>query len=831
MMKRIALFSILSLATFAQGTKSDYERAASLAKRTDIPMARTRVEPQWQGDSFWYRAETEPGRHEFIFVDCTKGTRALAFDHKKLAEALFEATRKGVDPSRLPLERLTVNGEENWVRFHYERTRWHFARDTGVLRELPDDIAPEAVPADLKPRPSRTLADAADTHIVFTNKTSGPVQTFWLDETAGRHPYMRLKPGEAHKQHTFAGHVWLAETAAGIILGVYEGRFEELHADIVELPAQPKKVEKETKTDSAEKPVWKPFVRDFNVWIKHRESGEEVQLSRDGVKDDAYSGQFQISPDGSRFVAMQVKPEQEHKVYFVESSPKDQVQPKLHEHQYLKPGDRIRTERPRLFDLAKRAPIPLNDELFSKPWDIGEVRWAADSSRFTFLYNERGHQVLRIVNVTADGSATTLVEDKSATFVDYSQKHWHQWLDGSGELLWSSERDGWNHLYLFDAKTGAMKNQITKGTWNVRNVDRVDEEKRQLWLRVSGAIPEQDPYYIHLARVNFDGAGFTLITGGDGTRAESRKTAASFSPNGKWLVDNYSRVDMAPVTEVRNVETGALVCELERANADATVAAGWTMPERFSAKARDGKTDIFGIIIRPSNFDPAKKYPVIEEIYAGPHGAFVPKAWGKQIRQHMIAELGFIVVQIDGMGTNFRGKAFQDVAWRNIKDAGFPDRIAWMRAAAESRPWMDLTRVGIYGGSAGGQNALAGLLHHGDFYKVGVADCGCHDNRMDKIWWNEAWMGEVGPWYADNSNVTHAHKLTGKLLLVVGEVDTNVDPASTMQVANALIKADKDFDLLIMPSTNHGSAETPYASRRRMDFFVRNLHGTEPRKP
>jgi dipeptidyl aminopeptidase/acylaminoacyl peptidase len=255
------------------------------------------------------------------------------------------------------------------------------------------------------------------------------------------------------------------------------------------------------------------------------------------------------------------------------------------------------------------------------------------------------------------------------------------------------------------------------------------------------------------------------------------------------------------------------------------------MPERFVAKGRDGKTDIHGIIIRPSNFDPAKKYPVIEEIYAGPHGFFAPKEWGRQTRQHMMAELGFIVVQLDGMGTNWRGKKFHDVAWRNIKDAGFPDRIAWMKAAAETRPWMDLTRVGIYGGSAGGQNTVAGLLHHGDFYKVGVADCGCHDNRMDKIWWNEAWLGEMGPWYAENSNVVHAHKLTGKLLLIVGEVDTNVDPASTMQVANALIKADKDFDLLVMTSTNHGSAESPYGSRRRMDYFVRHLLKVEPRTP
>ncbi|MBE7500951.1 MAG: S9 family peptidase [Verrucomicrobiales bacterium] len=254
------------------------------------------------------------------------------------------------------------------------------------------------------------------------------------------------------------------------------------------------------------------------------------------------------------------------------------------------------------------------------------------------------------------------------------------------------------------------------------------------------------------------------------------------------------------------------------------------MPERLVAPGRDGRTEIHGILIRPSRFDPARRYPVIEEIYAGPHGAHVPKEFGRLVRQHALAELGFVIVQIDGQGTNHRGKQFHDVCWQNLADAGFPDRVAWLRAAARTRAWMDLSRVGIYGGSAGGQNALRALLDHGDFYHVAVADCGCHDNRMDKIWWNEAWLGwPINDGYVRSSNVADAHKLQGKLLLIVGEVDTNVDPASTLQVADALIRADKDFDLLIMTSTNHGAAETPYASRRRMDFFVRHLLGVEPR--
>jgi len=372
-------------------------------------------------------------------------------------------------------------------------------------------------------------------------------------------------------------------------------------------------------------------------------------------------------------------------------------------------------------------------------------------------------------------------------------------------------------------KNGTVKNQITKGPWVVRRVERVDDEKRQIWFEAGGIRPKQDPYYIHLCRINFDGSGLTVLTEGNGMHE------ITFSPGRRFFLDRWSRVDLPPVTELRCARDGKLICELERADWDALLVAGWRAPERFVAKGRDGKTDIYGIIIRPSNFDPDGIYPVIEKIYAGPHGAFVPKSFGLRTRELAMAELGFIVVQIDGMGTSHRSKAFHDICWKNLGDSGFPDRILWMKAAAAKYPYMDLTRVGIFGGSAGGQSTLRGLLAHGDFYKVGVADCGCHDNRMDKIWWNEQWMGwPVGPHYEEQSNVTQAHKLQGKLLLTVGELDRNVDPASTMQVVNALIKADKDFDMLIVPGAGHGVGESPYASRRRMDFFVRHLLGVEP---
>jgi dipeptidyl-peptidase 4 len=571
------------------------------------------------------------------------------------------------------------------------------------------------------------------------------------------------------------------------------------------------------------------FVRDNNVWVRSIESSEEKQVSLDGSQGDAFRRPLTWSPDGKFIACLREKPAQQHIVTTVISSPRDQVEPRVNQLDYLKPGDRIAQQKPVVFEVEGRRPrsFTVADDQIPTPWRIENLRWSPDSQRLTFQYNQRGHQVFRLmeINTADEGKVRTVVDESTKTFVDYTNKIWVHHLDATRELIWMSERDGWNHLYLFDEAAGTVKRQITQGQWVVRNVIRVDEPAKQIWFLAVGVIPGQDPYYKHLCRVNFDGSGFVVLTKADGTHE------VTFSPDNQYYVDRWSRVDSPPVHELHRSSDGSLVCELERANPEALLATGWKYPERSSAKGRDGVTDIYGVIYRPSNFDASKKYPVIEEIYAGPHDQFVPKAFGTQSRQHSIAELGFIVVQIDGMGTNWRSRAFHDVCWRNLGDSGFPDRIAWMKAAAEKEPALDLARVGIYGGSAGGQSALRGLLAFGDFYKAGVADCGCHDNRMDKIWWNEQWMGwPIGDHYKEQSNVTQAPRLTGKLMLTVGENDTNVDPASTMQVVNALIKADKDFDLIVVPGANHGIGEGPYCARRRMDFFVRNLHGVEPRR-
>ncbi len=567
---------------------------------------------------------------------------------------------------------------------------------------------------------------------------------------------------------------------------------------------------------------WSALLREstgHNIKLLKTKTGREFPMTSDATDSDVYEPGVFWSPDSKFFVAMKTAKEQEHLVQFVQSSPKTQVQPKLLQHQYLKPGDKIAITKPHLFNAETKEEIPIKDDLFPNPWSLDQVRWSADSSRFTFLYNQRGHQVMRLVAVDVKtGEAKALIDEQSKTFIDYSNKIYCRFLEKSDDILWMSERDGWNHLYLIDAKTGEVKNQVTKGEWVVRGVDRIDEDSRTVEFRAMGIHPNQDPYYLHHAKVKFDGLGLTTLTDGDGTHT------VQYSPGRKYLIDTYSRVDLPPIHELRRLEDGKLVVSLDKADVSEQASAGMKYPERFTAKGRDGKTDIYGLIVRPKDFDANKKYPVIEQIYAGPHGAHVPKAFGAGRGVQGLADLGFLLVQIDGMGTNWRSKAFHDVAWKNIKDAGFPDRILWMKAAAEKHPEMDLSRVGIYGGSAGGQNAMAALLFHNEFYKVAVADCGCHDNRMDKIWWNEAWMGwPIDKSYEDSSNVVNAEKLQGKLLLMVGETDHNVDPASTMQVINALIKADKDFELIVFPGTDHGAGGSPYGRKRMREFFKKHL--------
>jgi dipeptidyl aminopeptidase/acylaminoacyl peptidase len=567
---------------------------------------------------------------------------------------------------------------------------------------------------------------------------------------------------------------------------------------------------------------WVARVRNYNVWVRAANDTDGFFLSYDGSEGDPYRLRtLAWSPDSRRIAVYRVRPGYPREVHYVRSSPEGQLQPEYITRLYSKPGDVLDRGMPVIFDVAGRKQIAVDDSLFPNAYQLSGLEWRPDSRTLTFEYNQRGHQVYRVIEVdAASGRTRAIINETSPTFFEYSAKKYRQ--DVGGDIIWMSERDGWNHLYLYDAATGRVKNQITKGPWVVRGVDDVDSTKRQITFHASGMDPRIDPYFVQYYRINMDGTGLTRLTTAEGMHA------VTLSPDMKYYVDRWSRVDLPPIAELHRASDGALVMPLEKADASQLLATGWKPPEVFVAKGRDGKTDIWGVIYRPSNFDPAKKYPVIENIYAGPQGSFVPKSFAAYNQMQAQAEVGFIVVQVDGMGTNNRSKAFHDVAWRDLKDAGFPDRILWHKAAAAKYPSYDITRVGLYGTSAGGQNSLGGLLFFPDFYKVAVSAAGCHDNRMDKIWWNEQWMGwPIGEQYAASSNVDNAYRLQGKVLLVVGEMDNNVDPSSTFQVVNQLIKHNKDFDLLVIPGAGHTNGGA-YGEHKRFDYFARQLLGVKP---
>jgi len=576
---------------------------------------------------------------------------------------------------------------------------------------------------------------------------------------------------------------------------------------------------------------WEAYVKDNNLYLsplwdeKEKDKPkEEIALTMDGTANLRYDGWSIIwSPDSQKLATVKVRDVQERRIPLIESSPSSQKQPILQWRDYAKPGDVLPVYLPVLFDVEARKQMALNVTPYENQFYLNLTGWREDSRAFTFEFNQRGHQRYVIGEVNAaDGSIRHLVDEQTKTFIYYYNNYRYD-LDDGKELLWISERDGWRHLYLIDGTSGQVKRQVTKGEWVLRQVDYVDETNRVVYFTASGFNKGEDPYNLHYCRINLDGTGFTDMT------PENGNHRVTFSADRSYFTDVYSRPDLPPVSQLKRTSDVSVVAGLQRCDVSALQAEGWQMPEVFCAKGRDGQTDIWGNIYRPMHFDASKSYPVVEFIYAGPHDSHVDKDF--KPAHHLVSklvELGFIVVSIDGMGTSNRSKAFHDVCWKNLKDAGFPDRIAWMKAAGAKYKYMDLNRVGIYGWSAGGQNAMAALLFHNDFYKVAVALCGCHDNRMDKIWWNEQWMGyPIDASYSTSSNVDNAYRLKGKLLLINGELDDNVDPASTLQVVSALMKANKNFEQLYLPGKTH-SLGGPFEMHKMHDFFVKNLLGQEP---
>jgi dipeptidyl aminopeptidase/acylaminoacyl peptidase len=768
----VFLFLVFTSAApaLAQGTVADYQRAMGLREAYQNLAVGVPDAPTWvaRTNRFWFRRSVKGG-NEFVLVNPDTKTLAPPFDHARLAEALNKSAG-------------TANAKYTAVTLPFN---------------------------------SFTFTDN-ETAITFVIGPGGAAGGGGGGGRGGG-PGFDGPPTWKCSLDTYTCTPPAQGRGAGRGRGVGGGLTGPVRAPFDVNGAEPKK---------SPDGKFEALIQNYNVAI--RPAGAAAKdtklLSTDGSEGGYYDPASLVwSFDSTKLVVYKVTPGFRRFVHYVESSPEDQLQPKDSVMQYAKPGDVLDVERPFVFDVTTGTSQAVDNALFPNAYDMTPMSWRKDSTAFTLEYNQRGHQVYRVIEVSAaTAKARAVIDEQSKTFFCYSGKKFRSDVADGKEVVWMSERDGWNHLYLYDGVTGAVKNQITKGDWAVRNVVRVDEETRQIVFSANGMYPGKDPYFVHYYRVNFDGTGLTPLTTADANHT------VWFSPDRQFYVDAYSRVDQAPVSELHKAADASLVMNVQKADITELVKAGWKAPEVFVAKARDGKTDIWGVIFRPTNFSASRKYPVIENIYAGPQGSFVPKNFAAYNQMQAQAEIGFIVVQIDGMGTNYRSKAFHDVAWRDLKDAGFPDRILWHKAVAAKYPYYDITRVGLYGTSAGGQNSLGGLLFFPEFYKAAVSAAGCHDNRMDKIWWNEQWMGwPIGEQYAASSNVDNAYRLQGKVLLVVGEMDHNVDPSSTMQVVNQLYKHNKDFDLLVVPGMDHGNGG-PYGEHKRFDFFARHLLDVKP---
>jgi dipeptidyl-peptidase-4 len=592
------------------------------------------------------------------------------------------------------------------------------------------------------------------------------------------------------------------------------------------------------------------FIRDYNLWVRDVATGKETQLTKYGAKDFGYATDnagwthseraiVRWSPDSKKIATFQQDQRGVGEMVLMETRV---GHPKVQAWKYPLPGDQVVTTIQRvIIDVddphVVRLQMPadqhrstLCDDLACRgPWE--DVQWSPDHAHLAFVSTSRDHKSaqLRIADALT-GQVRDVMEETVPTFFESGngRVNW-RYLPDSNEIVWFSERDNWGQLYLYDLATGKLKNQITAGAGNVTQLLSVDEKNRMLYFLGVGREKNRDPYFVHLYRVGFDGKNLALLTPEDATHE------ISLSPSGRYFVDSYSKPDVAPVTVLKDAD-GKLISAIEKTDISRLLAAGWKSPQQIVVKARDGVTDLYGLLFKPVNFDPSKKYPIVNHIYPGPQTGSVGSRNFAAARgdAQALAELGFIVVEIDGMGTPWRSKKFHEAYFGDLGDNTLPDQVAGMKELGQRYPWIDIDRAGIWGHSGGGFAAADAMFRYPDFFKVGISEAGNHDNRDYEDDWGEKWQGLLQPKpgggdnYDSQANQNIAKNLKGHLLLAHGTMDDNVPPSNTLLVVNELIKANKDFDLIMLPNRTHRFANEPYMVRRRWDYFVRYLLGAEP---
>ena len=589
------------------------------------------------------------------------------------------------------------------------------------------------------------------------------------------------------------------------------------------------------------------FIRDWNLWVRDLSNGQEKQLTTDGVKDFGYATDnagwvssdrpiLLWSPDSRKIATQQQDERKVGEMYLVETKA---GHPTLKAWKYPLPGDSVVAMIHRVIidvDAGKvirlQTPPDFHRAMLGDNLSMADLAWNADASQLAFVSTSRDHKSATVRVADANTGVVRTVFDETVP-THYESRIGLQVLWGSNEILWNSERDDWSQLYLYDLTSGKLKHQITTGEGPVTQLAKVDEKARVIWFVANGREAGQNPYYRHYYRIDFDGKNYRSLT------PEPGRHLAQLSPDGKYLVDTYSTTDQPNVVVLRDAGTGKVLLPLERADITKLLATGWKPPLELKVKAADGKTDLYGLIFRPTNFDSTRKYPIINNAYPGPQSGSTGPLGFTAARgdRQALAELGFIVVTIDGRGTPDRSKSFHDAYYGAMgRDNTLPDQVAGMQDLARRYPWIDIDRAAMWGHSGGGFITADAMFRYPDFFKVGIAESGNHDQRMYEDDWGERYQGLLvsgpsGDNYAVEANQSMAKNLKGKLLLAHGTMDDNVPPYNTDLVVEALIKANKDFDLLMLTNQRHGyGTMSNYMMRRRWDYFVKWLLGAEPPK-
>jgi dipeptidyl-peptidase-4 len=595
------------------------------------------------------------------------------------------------------------------------------------------------------------------------------------------------------------------------------------------------------------------FIRNYNLWVRDIATARETQLTTDGQKDFGYAtdnaGWIKSdrpvliwSPDSRKIATFQQDDRPVGEMYLVNTKV---GHPELSAWKYPLPGDSviatiarvvINVDTPRVIRF-QMPPDPhrstLCDHVICRGSEWADVEWYPDGSHVAFVSTSRDHkhEVFRVADATTGAVRDVFREDVATQFESGNGMVNWRVLPATNEVIWFSERDDWGQLYLYDLTTGQLKSKITSGEGNVAQVRRVDQKSRTIWFVGNAKERGRDPYFRHFYKIGMDGQGLALLT------PENADHDIALAPSGQYFVDSYSTPDVPPVTVVRDLN-GKTIVTLEKADISRLSAIKWKPPMPITVKARDGKTDLYGLMYVPTNLDRTKKYPIVNHIYPGPQTgsvggrSFAPARGDAQA----LAELGFIVVEIDGMGTPWRSKSFHDAYFGRMGDNTLPDQVAGMKELAARYPWIDINRAGIYGHSGGGFATADAMFRYPDFFKVGISEAGNHDQREYEDDWGERYQGLLARTsdgsdnYAPEANQLLAKNLKGKLLLAHGTMDDNVPPYNTLLVVNELIKANKDFDLILLPNRAHGFGNEPYMVRRRWDYFVKNLLGAEPPK-